>query len=131
MTEIRRAIRFGSALPNGLARSRRRDSLNSRPRGVEVLEDRQLLAGFTVTNLGDAGTGSLRQAIIDSNAHLGADTIGFDVAGTISIGRTSLPAITDTVTIDGSTAPSFAGSPVVTVDYHGTKGLRFDRGADG
>ena len=44
-----------------------------------------------------------------ANAQPGADTIDFDVAGTIRVGRTSLPAITDTVTIDGSTAPSFAG----------------------
>ena len=99
-----------------------------RPHGVEVLEGRELLATFTVTNLNNAGAGSLRQAIIDSNEQPGADTIDFDVAGTIRVGRTSLPAITDTVTIDGSTAPSFAGSPVVTVDFQGSKGLRFANG---
>ncbi len=79
----------------------------------------------------DSGAGSLRQAIIDSNKQPGADTIDFSVAGTIRIGRSSLPAITDSVTIDGSSAPSFAGSPVVTVNFQGSKGFLFANGADG
>ena len=123
--------RFKSGVSKKLARSKRRSSLHSMPRGVEVLESRELLATFMVTNLHNSGAGSLRQAIIESNQQPGADTIDFDVAGTIRIGRTSLPAITDTVTIDGSTAPSFAGSPVVTVDFQGTRGLRFASGSDG
>jgi trimeric autotransporter adhesin len=101
------------------------------PRGVEVLESRELLATFLVTNLRNYGAGSFRQAIIESNRRPGADTIDFDVAGTILNCKTSLPAITDTVTIDGSTAPSFAGSPVVTLDFQGSRGLRFARGSDG
>ncbi|MEO8676541.1 MAG: hypothetical protein ABI569_13255, partial [Casimicrobiaceae bacterium] len=42
---------------------------------------------FTVTNLNDAGLGSLRQAVLDSNAMAGADTIVFQtgVAGTIAL----------------------------------------------
>ena len=51
----------------------------------ESLEDRRLLATFTVTNNSDgpvaaAGdlTGSLRQAIFDANANPGDDTIEFD-----------------------------------------------------
>ena len=90
----------------------------------------RLLSTFPVTNLNDAGAGSLRRAIIASN-QLGPDTIDFDVAGTIQIGKRSLPAITSNVTIDGSTAPSFAGSPVVTVNFQGSKGFRFAAGADG
>ena len=35
------------------------------------------------------------------------------------------------MTIDGTTAPSFAGSPVVTVNFQGSKGLNFATGADG
>jgi hypothetical protein len=35
------------------------------------------------------------------------------------------------VIIDGSTAPSFAGSPVVTVNFQGFKGLNFAAGSDG
>jgi hypothetical protein len=100
-------------------------------RGVETLEGRQLLATFAVTSLGDSGSGTLRQAIVQANRTPGPDTIEFDVAGTIRVGRASLPAITDPVKIDGTTAPGFAGSPVVTVDFRGTRGLNFARGADG
>ncbi|AMV37917.1 hypothetical protein [Planctomyces sp. SH-PL62] len=99
--------------------------------GVESLEDRRLLSTFTVDNLAPSGTGSLRWAIVQSNATPGADVIDFAVAGSIPVGRKSLPAITDAVTIDGSSAPSFAGSPVVTVDFQGSRGLRFARGSDG
>src|SRR5262249_41679297 len=113
------------------SRCRRLPSRRSRPVRLELLENRELLATFTVTNLHSAGAGSLREAIIAANARPGSDTIAFAVAGTIRIGRTALPPITDTVTIDGSTAPSFAGSPVVTVDYRGTRGLRFESGAHG
>jgi hypothetical protein len=105
--------------------------LRSRLHGVEELECRQLLATFLVTNLQAAGAGSLRQAILNSNTQPGADTIDFMVAGTIRVGRTSLPAITGTVTIDGSSAPSFAGSPVVTVDFQGSRGFQFNQGSDG
>ncbi|WP_254053629.1 beta strand repeat-containing protein [Singulisphaera sp. GP187] len=89
------------------------------------------MSTFTVTNLNQAGAGSLRRAILESNGQPGSDSIDFQVSGTIRVGRISLPAITDTVTIDGSTAPSFAGTPVTTVDFQGSKGLRFERGADG
>ena len=123
--------RFRGGLSRKRARSKRKACLGSTLRGLEILESRELLSPFTVTNLHNAGAGSLRQAIIGSNNQPGADTIDFDVAGTIRIGRTSLPAITDTVTIDGSTAPSFAGSPAVTVDFQGSKGLNFAAGADG
>ena len=131
MISIRDAIRFKSAFSSRLKRSKRRPSLYSRVSGVEVLEERQLLSTITVSNLNQAGAGSLRRAILESNAQPGPDTIDFQVSGTIRVGRTSLPAITDTVVLDGSTAPSFAGSPVVTVNFQGTNGLRFKNGADG
>jgi hypothetical protein len=61
---------------------------------------------FTVTNVNDSGAGSLRQAILDANGSAGADTIEFAIAGggvhTIAL-ASSLPAITDAVTIDGYT----------------------------
>jgi trimeric autotransporter adhesin len=131
MMSLRCAIRFKSAFSSGPVRSNRRSSPHSRPRVVEALESRQLLATFSVTNLHDSGAGSLRQAIIASNRRPGADTIDFRVAGTLINCATSLPSITDTVTIDGSTAPSFAGSPVVTVDFRGSRGFNFAKGADG
>ena len=131
MMTLRRVIRFQSAFSNRLAGSKRRASRHSEPRGVEILEGRQLLATFTVTNLNPAGAGSLYRAIVQSNEIAGADIIDFDVAGTIRVGRASLPTINGPVTIDGSSAPSFAGSPVVTVDFHGSKGFEFAKGADG
>jgi trimeric autotransporter adhesin len=123
--------RIKSALGNDMDRSRRQPSRNARFGGLEALESRDLLATFMVTSLRDSGPGSLRAAIIGANRAPGADTIDFQVAGTIQIGRTSLPAITGKATIDGSTAPSFTGAPVVTVDFHRTKGLQFANGADG
>jgi hypothetical protein len=56
---------------------------------------------YTVSNLNDSGGGSLRQAILDANAHAGADTITFSVSGTITLGS-SLPAIDGDLTINGS-----------------------------
>jgi len=44
---------------------------------------------------------------------------------------TALPAITDTVSIEGSTAPGFVGSPRLTVNFRGRTGLRFAPGSDG
>lgn len=56
---------------------------------------------FTVSNTNDAGTGSLRQAIIDANAKSGPDIILFNngISGTISL--TSTLSITETVSIFG------------------------------
>src|SRR5262249_36924788 len=70
-------------------------------------------ATFTVTTTADSGPGSLRQAILDANAAIGADTIAFaipgsdtgcDVSGACTIMPLSaLPGISDAVTIDGYT----------------------------
>ncbi len=63
---------------------------------------------FTVTNTGDSGAGSLRQAIMDANANAGADMIVFsiDSSGVQTITPLSLlPSITDSVIIDGYTQP--------------------------
>jgi len=98
---------------------------------------------YTVNNLGDtadvtpgddscdAGGGvcTLRAAIIESNAHAGPDTIAFSVAGLIS--PALYPALSDTVIIDGTTAPGYAGVPLVHIDGGGTNliGFRFDASA--
>ncbi len=44
------------------------------------LEDRLAPAVFTVANADDAGTGSLRQAVLDANAATGSDAIVFDTS---------------------------------------------------
>jgi len=73
-------------------------------------------AEFIVTNTGDSGAGSLRQAILDANATPGKDLISFNIAGANPQTITpvsALPAITDPVFIDGTTQPGYAGTPVV------------------
>ena len=57
------------------------------------------MANFIVTNLDDAGAGSLRDALTLANANADADTITFAVGGTIIL-ATEL-ALTNDVTIDG------------------------------
>jgi hypothetical protein len=71
---------------------------------LETLEQRLLLAVFTVTSTDDAGPGSLRQAIIDANNNPGHDEVLFDIpgSGVRSIGLlTPLPSISEPLTIDG------------------------------
>src|SRR5581483_2758072 len=86
---------------------------------LETLEERHLPATFVVANLGDAGPGSLRQALLDANHTPGPDLIRFRVAGEIRLTSGALPAVTDTVNIDGTTAPGFRTTPVVEIDYNG------------
>ena len=52
---------------------------------LEALEDRRLLAVFSVDNLNDSGAGSLRDAIGLANADTVADEIAFSVTGTIDL----------------------------------------------
>jgi len=96
---------------------------------VEQLEERSVPATFVVSNLADAGTGSLRQALLNANSIAGNDTIRFSVAGSIQL-ASALPAVTDTVTLAGNTAPGFNSAPVVGIDFNGFTGLRFN-GASG
>lgn len=65
-------------------------------------------AQFQVTTIARSGPGSLAQAIKDANARSGADEITFAIPGggvhkVVLDHDTALPAITDTVTIDGYT----------------------------
>ena len=72
-SRIRR--RRGSKPDSGFSRLTSR----LRPR-FEFMEDRTLLSTFDVTNTADSGSGSLRQAILDSNAATGqANTIDFSI----------------------------------------------------
>jgi uncharacterized repeat protein (TIGR01451 family)/CSLREA domain-containing protein len=84
---------------------------------------------FTVNSTADTNDGdctaadcTLREAIIKANATSGTDTIAFDLAGTaphtISPGS-ALPAVSESVVIDGTTQPGFTSctdGPVVELD---------------
>lgn len=92
-------------------------------------------ADLSVTNTDDGGNGSLRQAILDSNASAAVlDAIRFDIPGvgvhTISP-ASPLPTITDPVVLDGATQPGFAGTPLIELDGSGAgggSGLRISAG---
>jgi CSLREA domain-containing protein len=99
-------------------------------------------AVFTVNSTADTDDGicdasscTLREAINAANASGGADTIRFGIGSgpkTISV-LSALPTITDPVTIDGTTQPGFAGSPIIEIEGSsaptGTNGLRISAGS--
>jgi hypothetical protein len=109
--------RGGAFLPHGRA-LRSGWSGTYRKLAFEPLEDRRVLATFTVTNLGDAvvtgpgsAPGTLRQAIYDANNSAGADLIQFaaglsgdvdlSVADDASVGLSAL-LVTSQITIQGN-----------------------------
>jgi parallel beta-helix repeat protein len=76
------------------------------------------VTGLVVTNANDSGKGSLRQAMLNANAHTGADTITFAIpagAPAVIAPQTLLPEMTEPVTIDATTEPGYAGTPLVTL----------------
>ncbi len=92
-----------------LARTHRpRRGLRHRRAMIEQLEVRTLLTNYSVTNLNDAGTGSLRDAISQANANPGADEITFAASGTIAL-TTGEIAITDSLNLRG-TSTTISGS---------------------
>lgn len=82
---------------------------------------------YTVTTTADAGAGSLREAIQLANANVSAmDTIAFNIPGAgvqVIQPVTALPAITDPVTIDGTTQPG-ASCPTSSTNFDGTVLIR-------
>ena len=88
------------------------------------MEDRTLLSTFDVTNTADSGSGSLRQAILDSDAATGqANTIDFSIGsgGVQTIAPLSpLPALTSSVTIDGTSQPGYdPNNPAPMIELSG------------
>jgi uncharacterized repeat protein (TIGR01451 family) len=90
----------------------------------------QSMMTFTVITSGDTlGSGSLRDAITNANANPGPDLIIFQIppGGPVTINLSdTLPTISDPVTIDATTQPGFAGSPIVELNGAGA-----GAGADG
>lgn len=120
--------------------------------GLEDLEERRLLATFVVNSNADfpvtaplpvlpGMTLTLRQAIVNANATTAPDTILFNLpAGATTIHPiTALPTVTQPTTIDGTSQPGYAGTPIVNIDGTGTlapdpltlnsDGLRFTGGS--
>jgi hypothetical protein len=77
---------------------------------------------LTVTNLADAGPGSLREAISNANYYPGRDSIIFAVAGTIqpTTPLAYLSDLTGGTVIDGFSAPG--ATPVAEGDAGATSG---------
>src|SRR4051812_42439255 len=90
------------------------DKLHTLRLRFERLEDRTVPATFTVLNSNDAGAGSLRQAVLDANANLGAaDTIVFG-DGSGGGGTNFLDAVPDTILLT-SAAINFADTARSTI----------------
>ena len=86
-------------------------------------------ATFTVINTNDSGAGSLRQAITDANGGgAGPHTIAFNIPGsgvetiTLSSGLPIVSIPTGGLTIDGTTQPGYAGTPLIAIDCGGGGG---------
>src|SRR5260370_5465747 len=73
------------------------------PLVLERLEDRLALSTFMVTNLGDGGAGSLRQAVVQSNTTPGPNEIDFadGLTGTITLTTGQLTITNNDVTLVG------------------------------
>ncbi len=84
---------------------------------LEAMENRTMLSTLLVINTADSGTGSLRQAILDSNAASGkTNTIDFAIPGggvRMIAPLSALPPIARSVLIDGFSQPGYAGTPVI------------------
>src|SRR3954451_9983592 len=74
-------------------------------------------ATYTVTNTNDSGAGSLRQAITDAN-NAGSGTVAFSIGSGVQtiIPLSALPDVGPNVTIDGSTQPGYAGTPLIELN---------------
>ncbi len=82
-----------------------------------------------VSNVNDAGTGSLRAAIQAVNAaHAAHAAITFSTHGVIKL-ASDLPPIARPVTIDGTSAPDYSGRPSIAINAGGHAGLVFAAGS--
>jgi hypothetical protein len=86
---------------------------------VESLEDRTQPSTFWVTTTADDGSGSLRQAIRDSNASTDSTNIIRFAIGTgeqTIAPLSALPTVTNPVVIDGTTQGGFSSAPLIVLN---------------
>ena len=93
---------------------------------VQILFAAAVIGGVNVsasivTNTGDSGPGTLRQALLDANANPGS-TVSFAIPGSppfVIAPVSPFPPATQTVIIDGTTQPGFAGTPLIQLNGSG------------
>ena len=81
-------------------------------------------SSFLVVNTNDSGAGSLRQAIVNSNNSAGPDTISFAIGSGVQTitPLSTLPTISEPVTIDATTQPGYNGTPLIELNGNGLAG---------
>ncbi len=119
---------FSRPRPRRKTSTARKSGLRARPL-AELMEDRQLLTTFPVSNLNDSGTGSLRQALLQvlsdtNNSTTSPDVISFQLSGNslsqyrIAV-QSPLPTLSRPVIIDArsleANVPGATG-PVLELD---------------
>jgi hypothetical protein len=77
------------------------------------------------TNTGAGTNGTLLYCVTQANLSAGPHTINFSVAGTIPISSNpvAIPNLIRAITIDASTAPGYAGNPVVILNGTGSTAI--------
>ncbi len=139
MSFLSRNIGASSARRSNLShrnRGERRRRLAMTPDLFRRLEERCLLSVYTVTDPSDDGSsGTLRSIINQVNGDSTPDTIDFNLPGSAPyvIQLTSaLPEITNSVLIDGTSQPGYAGQPIVELNGSqaggGSNGLQLEVG---
>jgi Bacterial Ig domain len=106
------------------------------PDVFRLLEERCLLSVYTVTDPSDGGgSGTLRSIIGQVNSDSSPDTVDFSLPGSAPfvIQLTSaLPQVTNSVVIDGTSQPGYAGQPIVELNGNqaggGSNGLQLEVG---
>jgi hypothetical protein len=88
---------------------------------IEAMEPRQLLSNFVVTTAAASGPGSLAQAMADANASADpSNLITFNIPGTGAQtikANNGLPQILTNTTIDATTQPGYAGTPLIALTH--------------
>src|SRR5208337_967104 len=110
-----------NGVATGKSRVAHRQGARTRRPIIEAMEPRLLLATIVVNNPTDTpmeGQTDLRQAIDDSNATPGPNTIDFKISGngpfTIAL-NSPLPPVSQPVVIDGTSQPGYSGVPLISL----------------